>query len=119
MIAAWMLYCVAIGLALTVVGVALERGLHLAGRPTRWAWIVALVGSFAIPAVALLRPEAFSTMAVPFPAASLAQPASAVAAVPSEPSQVTVVASATPFSLRDFDGALRWAWAVSSIVLLG
>src|SRR6266487_770803 len=108
MIAAWMLYCIAIGFALTVVGVALERGLHLAGRPTRWAWIVALAGSFAIPAAAWLRPEAFSTMAVPFPAA-IAEPPNAMAPVPSEPSRMTVVASANAFSLRDFDGALRWA----------
>ena len=45
MIAAWMLYCVAIAILFAVVGEALERALHLAGRPTRWAWVVALAGS--------------------------------------------------------------------------
>jgi len=118
MIAAWMLYCIAIGFALTVVGVALERGLHLAGRPTRWAWIVALVGSFSIPAAAWLRPEAFSTMAVPFPAVVVAEPPNVVAPASSEPSPVTAVASETALSLRDFDGALRWGWAVSSMLVL-
>src|SRR5258705_6287489 len=103
MIAAWMLYCVAIGLALTVVGVALERGLHVAGGPTRWSWIVALAGSFAIPAAAWLRPEAFSTLAIPIPAAPVADPANVVSPVPFEPSQVTAVANASAFSLRDFD----------------
>jgi len=111
MIAAWMLYCIAIGFALTVVGVALERGLHLAGRPTRWAWIIALAGSFAIPAAAWLRPEAFSTMAVPVPTVPVAEATSIVAPVPAEAPQA--------FSLRDLDAALRWGWAVSSMLLLG
>ena len=59
MIAVWMLYCVGIGLAFVVVGYALEKGLHLAGVATRWAWLVALVGSGALPAAAWLRPNAF------------------------------------------------------------
>ena len=42
MIAVWMLYCVGIGLAFVVVGHALERVLHFAGRPTRWAWVIAM-----------------------------------------------------------------------------
>src|SRR2546422_838633 len=42
MIAAWMLYCVAIAILFVVVGEALERALHLAGRATRWAWVAAL-----------------------------------------------------------------------------
>ncbi len=45
MIAAWMLYCVAIAILFGVVGEALERALHLAGRATRWAWVAALAGS--------------------------------------------------------------------------
>src|SRR6266550_942792 len=112
MIAAWMLYCIAIGFALTVVGVALERGLHLAGRPTRWAWIIALTGSFAIPAAAWLRPDGFSTLAVPVPTVPVAEATSIVAPVPAEAPQTLV-------SLRDLDAALRWGWAVSSMLLLG
>lgn len=118
MIAAWMLYCVAIGLALTVVGVALERGLHLAGRPTRWAWIVALGGSFVIPAAAWLRPEAFSTVAVPLPPVAVAEPANTVVPLPAAAAEVAAVAPASAFSLSDLDGALRWGWGVSSAVLL-
>ena len=118
MIAAWMLYCVAIGLALTVVGVALERGLHLAGRPTRWAWVVALAGSFVIPAAAWLRPEAFSTVAVPLPPVAVAERANTLAPLPAAAPEVAAVAPASAFSLSDLDGALRWGWGVSSAVLL-
>src|SRR2546426_4978004 len=70
MIAAWMLYCIAIAVLFVVVGEALERALHLAGRATRWAWVVALAGSYLVPAAALLRPSAFAALPVP-----LAQPA--------------------------------------------
>jgi TonB family protein len=117
MIAAWMLYCVAIGLVLTVVGVALERGLHLAGRPTRWAWIAALTGSFLIPTAAWLRPDAFSTLAVPFPTAPVSDAANVVA--PVRPDAQTMANPATSaFSLRDLDVVLRWGWTASSILLL-
>jgi len=66
-IAVWMLYCLGIGLAFVIVGHALERGLHLAGRATRWAWVIAIVGSYLVPVAAWLRPEAFATFAVPIP----------------------------------------------------
>src|SRR5947207_13053501 len=65
MIAAWMLYCVAIAILFVVVGEALERALHLAGRATRWAWVVALAGSYLVPAAALLRPNTFVTLPIP------------------------------------------------------
>jgi len=113
MIAAWMLYCLAIGLVFSVVGVALERGLHLAGRPTRWAWIAALVGSFLIPTTAWLRPDAFSTVAVPIPPVVVTQATNVVA-----PWRAEAATPAPTFSLSDLDGALRWGWAVASAVLL-
>src|SRR2546430_9836982 len=69
MIAAWMVYCVAIAVVFVVVGEALERALHLAGRATRWAWVAALAGSYLGPATAWLRPSAFGALPVP-----LAQP---------------------------------------------
>src|SRR6266576_2780139 len=62
-----MLYCVGIGLAFVIVGHALERGLHLAGRATRWAWVIAIVGSYLVPVAAWLRPETFATFAAPIP----------------------------------------------------
>jgi len=64
MIAAWMLYCIAIAVLFVVVGEALERALHLAGRATRWAWVAALAGSYLVPATALLRPSAFAAIPV-------------------------------------------------------
>jgi len=118
MIAGWMLYCVAIGLALTVVGLALERGLYLAGRATRWAWVVALVGSFVIPATAWLRPEAFSSVAIPLPPLAIADPAKVIAPLPADAPAVAAAAVASAFSLSDLDGALRWGWGVSSVALL-
>src|SRR5437899_3589731 len=72
MIAAWMVYCVAIAVVFVVVGEALERALHLAGRATRWAWVAALAGSYLVPAAAWLRPNAFGALPVP-----LAQPVAA------------------------------------------
>jgi TonB family protein len=118
MIAAWMLYCVAIGLALTVVGLALERGLHLAGRATRWAWVVALAGSFVIPATAWLRPEAFSSVAIPLPPVAVADPVNVFAPLPGDAPAVAAAAVASAFALSDLDGALRWGWGVSSVALL-
>ncbi len=118
MIAAWMLYCIAIGLALTIVGVALERGLHLAGRPTRWAWVVALAGSFAIPAGAWLRPEAFSSVAIPVPSVALAEPTNVTGAVPTAAPSVATALAPSAFALSDLDAMLRWGWGVSSVLLL-
>src|SRR5881628_1858297 len=112
MIAAWMLYCVAIAVLFVVVGEALERALHLAGRATRWAWVAALAGSYLVPAAAWLRPNAFGALPVP-----LAPPVAAGSITSQD------VGSALPpptrsFSLGDLDGALRWAWGFSSAALL-
>src|SRR5436309_1417966 len=117
MIAAWMLYCVAIAVLFVVVGEALERALHLAGRATRWAWVAALVASYVVPAQAWLRPSAFGALPVP-----LAQPVVAGLAAtgaPSDPQQVGGALPATPsFSLGDLDAVLTWAWGLSSAALL-
>ena len=117
MIAAWMLYCVAIAILFVVVGEALERALHLAGRATRWAWVAALVGSYLVPAAAWLRPSAFGALPVP-----LAQPAVAglqATGRPNDPQQVRGALPATPsFSLGDLDATLTWAWGLSSAALL-
>src|SRR5437763_1972501 len=118
MIAAWMLYCVAIAILFVVVGEALERALHLADRATRWAWVAALVGSCIVPTAAWLRPSAFGALPIP-----LSQPV--VAAPPATAGYLDVQheGSALPpptrsFSLGDLDATLTWAWGLSSAVLL-
>ncbi len=115
MIAAWMVYCVAIAVVFVVVGEAFERALHLAGRATRWAWVAALAGSYLVPAAAWLRPGAFGALPIP-----LARPVVAgrqATAGPIEPLQGGAV-PAPPFSLGDLDATLAWAWRLSSAALL-
>jgi TonB family protein len=114
-IAVWMLYCVGIGLAFVVVGYALERGLHFAGRPTRWAWVIAIVGSYVIPVAAWLRPEAFATFAVPIPVVAESGPS-----LPTTSTTSTNLDQPPPsaFSLADLDLPLRWTWVIASLAML-
>lgn len=120
MIAAWMLYCVGIALAFVVVGHALERALHLAGRPTRWAWVVALTGSFLVPATAWLVPDAFRAVAVPVPEPIAYQPVADVDATVVGEAAVAAPAPVAPSALApsDLDRPLAWSWAVASAALL-
>jgi len=117
MIAAWMLYCVAIAILFVVVGEALERGLHLAGRATRWAWVVALAGSYLVPAAAWLRPSAFGALPLP-----LAQPL-APRPITSQQPRGVLPPPTRSFSVGDLDAALTWAWGLSAgavaLALLG
>jgi bla regulator protein blaR1 len=112
MIAAWMLYWVAIATLFVVFGEALERALHLAGRATRCAWVVALAGSCVVPAAAWLRPNAFGTLPVPLGQAVANGP------MMSPPVSSTTFASMRSFSLGDLDAVLMWAWGLSSAALL-
>ena len=114
MIAVWMLYCLGIGLAFVIVGHALERGLHLAGRATRWAWVIAIVGSYLVPVAAWLRPEAFSTFAAPIPV-----PAESGPGLPTSTTTTSLdQPPASAFSLADLDRPLRWAWMIASLALI-
>jgi len=118
MIAAWMLYCAAIAVLFVVVGEALERALHLAGRATRSAWVVAPAGSYVVPAAAWLRPSAFGALPIP-----LVQPVVGglqATAGPSDPPPAggAPLAPVRSFSLGDLDVALAWAWGLSAAALL-
>jgi len=115
-IAVWMLYCLGIGLAFVIVGHALERGLHLAGRATRWAWVVAIVGSYLIPVAAWVRPEAFATFAAPIPVVTEFAASSSITT--STTSTNLDQPPARPFSLTDLDRPLRWAWMIASLALI-
>jgi len=115
-IALWMLYCVGIGLAFVVVGYALERALHFAGRPTRWAWVIALAGSYVVPIAAWVRPDAFATFAVPIPVA--VESARSVSLPTASTTSTILNQPSPPFTLSDLDSPLRWAWAIGSLAML-
>src|SRR6184192_4147684 len=117
MIAAWMLYCVAIAVLFVVVGEALERALHLVRRATRWAWVAALAGSYLVPAAALLRPSAFGALPLP-----LAHPLATGPITVQQP-RGALPPPTRSFSIGDLDTALTWAWGLSAgavaLALLG
>ncbi len=55
MIAHWMLYTMAVALLLGAAAGGAERVARLYGRPGRWAWVLSLAGSLALPLAAWLR----------------------------------------------------------------
>lgn len=119
MIAAWMLYCVAIALVFVAFGYAVERGLFLAGRSTRWAWIVALTGSIALPGAAWLRPEAFGTVAIPARQPAGSQSVGAhVEAQKAWSGTPALTVRPRGVGLAALDRVLAWVWPASSGVLL-
>src|SRR6266496_2405941 len=115
MIAAWMVYCSALALLLVGAGLALERALHLVGRPSRWVWVATLVGTFALPGLALVKPEAFTPMAIPVAGVPILS--SEVSAIPTTASSRASVVVPT-FSIADLDGPLSIAWGIASAALL-
>ncbi|NII52963.1 M56 family metallopeptidase [Luteibacter sp. SG786] len=46
---AWMLYALLVGLALAAAAFMAERAAKGRGAPTRWAWLVSMLGSLALP----------------------------------------------------------------------
>jgi len=115
MIAAWMLYCSTLALLIVGAGLALERGLHLVERPSRWVWVGALAGSFVLPALALVKPEAFTPIAIPVAAApAVSLKASARPTIASSRASV----AAPRFSITDLDRPLSIAWGIASATLL-
>jgi TonB family protein len=47
----WLVYAAAIGLLLSLAAIAAERTVRLYGGPTRWIWLVAMLGAVALPFV--------------------------------------------------------------------
>jgi hypothetical protein len=113
MLATWMLYCAAVGVLLSGGALALERGLHSLGRPTRWVWAGAMALTLALPAAARYLPVSRVAPA-PAPAASRAVPAAA-------PVQGKVKArrpAPRSLDLGRWDPTLRVAWGASSAAVL-
>ncbi|HEX6371596.1 MAG TPA: M56 family metallopeptidase [Longimicrobium sp.] len=58
MIAYWMLYCLAVGLLLSLAALAMERAMRAFALPQRWTWAAAMVLMLALPAAARWIPRA-------------------------------------------------------------
>lgn len=91
----WLLYSMLVAALLALAAAALEAGLRLRGRPTRWVWALALAGSIAIPLAERYAPS-FSaiprveiSMAVPL----VGQPAVAQAGA-SAPAETSTMSAA-------------------------
>ncbi len=67
MIAAWMVYCVAVGALLGAAAHASESMLRTYARPARWVWALSLFGSVALPVVAWVAPVFWSRPATDAP----------------------------------------------------
>lgn len=57
MIAHWMLYCLAVGLLLSLAALAMERAMRALALPQRWVWAAAMVLMLAVPAAARWMPR--------------------------------------------------------------
>lgn len=117
MIAAWMVYCLAIGFSICIAGWAAERALYLAGRPTRWAWSLALLSTLLLPVAAFLRPQRFGSITIP-----LAPPVSTTLSASPVPGNAATVAKAphpaSSLSWTSMNGILGWGWGVTSAGVL-
>jgi bla regulator protein BlaR1 len=67
MMAAWLAYAVVVSALLAAAALVAEKALRARGWPGRWPWLVALVGSVALPAVARVAPVASATPLPPLP----------------------------------------------------
>jgi len=67
MVAAWIAYCLLVSALIGCAALTAERGLNVYRRPVRWAWLAALVGSLALPAIAWLAPTLRPASAVNLP----------------------------------------------------
>ncbi len=112
MIALWIVYCLFVSLLLCVAALAAERGLLAYGRPIRWVWVAAVVGSIALPLAAMTFPVWRG-----LPKVSL-QPAlvTAIEGITLAAGSLNVAEPAGS-RLIAFDSALIVLWLVSSVGL--
>jgi TonB family protein len=112
MISLWIVYCLFISLVLCVAALAAERGLNAYGRPLRWVWMAALLGSIGMPLAAVLFPAWRSVPRVPLqPALHIAiegVTAAAGSLIVVEPGRATLIG---------IDGALIIVWLLASLAL--
>jgi TonB family protein len=64
-VAAWLVYCIALSVVLTAGAFAWESAARWSGRTTRWVWLGALAGSISLPWLLRLVPARAWPEAVP------------------------------------------------------
>ena len=110
MIGTWMLYAVAVTVALSGAALAADRALQLLELPQRWVWLGALVASLVLPiALPVVFTRGGDVPAVEFDYVSaVAQPAMATAPR-AEPED-------GPRWLEGLERVLTWGWAGASLM---
>jgi TonB family protein len=113
MIAAWIAYCLVVGLLLAGAALAFEHAFRLYGRPVRWVWLGAMIGSLALPLSTYVLPgwQRFSRESLP-PALQAAVEGLTVAAGPLSAGPTT-----RPL-LAQIDSVLIALWLLASLTLL-
>lgn len=113
MIAPWIAYCLVVGLLLAGAALAFEHAFRLYGRPVRWVWLSAMIGSLALPLSPYVLPgwQRFSRESLP-PALQAAMEGLTVAAGP-----LSAGATTRPL-LAQIDSLLIALWLLASLTLL-
>ena len=122
MIAAWMLYATAAAVLVGLAAAGADRALRLLGRPTRWAWAVALAVSVLFPVAAWRLAVSDAAGPVEPAMAPAAGAPAAGAASGAGPSLDELLARATVVevptaALARFDRPLVVAWLALSLAL--
>lgn len=112
MILAWIAYALAVALAVSAAAAAAERWLRLTGRPTRWAWIGAMVLSVGLPAAHLAAP-----LVGGLPTPGIVPSGWATAALAAPPAGAAVEAGG-PAGTVSLEAWFPWLWAGLSAAVL-
>ncbi len=110
MIAGWMIFAVAVGVALTLAALATEHASRMLGRPGRFAWAAAIAATVVWPAIAFFV-QARAHPAVSGPPAPLLPFAIDVTRM------VPATAPATGSTLGALNAVLLTGWALASCLL--
>ena len=110
MLGAWMAYTLVVSGLLGLAALACEKALVLSGRPVREVWIGALLGSVALPAVAIAAPAFLGR------GAELAT--AVVAGVGSGPLQIAAASYASAEQAGGFSSTLGILWLAVLIAVV-
>ncbi len=108
MIVAWLVYSLVVSALLAVAALAADRALRLAGRSSRWVWLVALGASVLVPLMEWLVPGSVRTTLPPLAGGVMALPAIGAGTV-------DVVGRGVPLSL---EALVLVGWASLTLALL-